>query len=402
MVLSRRPFQDALFESPLFPNEEMKSFLRHAGPICAFFHPNEGLMFFSTLLRRIWPGASFGVSVETFRSLMEGDVAPAEQSHLAGFWGKFSEGVPKIGDRFVLKLGRILGAKTLGVVFFSLPAGHLLVLVPGEGPKTLSKELDDIVRLNPWDLTDKLTEWVQDSEIESLVGHFLRSLPEEFRASVSFVRKGPGDDSQIVYRFQRERWVRELLPDLAPAPAAEAFSEVRHYGKLVDGKILLHFTVFVGGIFPLGIASFPPKTLETAGLDRFNRFLHTTSTSLVLEGRRMVSSPLRFCRRWADQGFEMDSLPEIAGLIEPERWKELVLLPFWIGETDQWSRLSLLDSVRYTTDILFVDQKKGLGAVLLRNTDLDKARTVVREKFFQRFPVPFGDPVTVGEFVSNR
>ncbi len=402
MLLSRRPFQDALFESPMFPKKEMKAFLRHAGPNIAFFHPTAGLMFFSPVLRRIWPGASFGDSVETFGTLMEGDVAPAEKSHLAGFWEKFSEGVSKIGDRFVLKPGRIQGAKTLGVVFFSIPSGHLLVLVPGEGPKTVSKDLDDIVRMNPWDLTDKLREWVKDSEIESLVGHFLRRLPEDFRKSVSFVRKGPGDRSQIVYRSQGDRWIREFLPDQAPAQAAEVSLEVRHYGKLVDGKILFHFTVFVGGIFPLGSASFPAKTLETAGLDLFNRFLHKTSTSLVLEGRRMVSAPLRFCRRWAGQGFEMDSLAEIAGLIEPERWRELVILPFWIGDADQWSRISLLDSVRYTTDVLFADQKKGLGAVLLRNTDLEKARDVVREKFLQRLPVPFGDPVTVQEFIANR
>ena len=402
MLLSRRPFRDALFESTLFPKEETKAFLRHAGPNSAFFHPTMGLMFFSPVLRRIWPEASFGSSVESFRTLLEEDVAPAEKSHLAGFWNKFSEGVSKIGDRFALKLDRIQGAKTLGVVFFSIPTGHLLVLVPGEGPKMVSKDLDDIIRLNPWDLTHKLTEWVKDSEIESLVGHFLKSLPEEFQQSVAFVRKGPGGRSEIVYRFQRDRWIREILPDQGTVQIAEAFSEVRHYGKLVNGNISIHFTVFVGGIFPLGSASFPAKMLETAGLDLFNRFLHKTSTSLVVEGQRMMSADLHFCRRWSEQGFDMDSMEEIAGLIAPERWKELVILPFWIGDADQWSHISLLDSVRYTTDILFADQKKGLGAILLRNTDLEKARNVVRKKFLQRFPVPFGDPVTVGEFLSNR
>ena len=98
----------------------------------------------------------------------------------------------------------------------------------------------------------------------------------------------------------------------------------------------------------------------------------------------------------------MDALSEIAALIDPERGKEMVILPFWIGDSDDWSHISLLDSVRYTTDILFVDQKNGLGAILLRNTDLEKARSVVREKFLQRLPVPFGDPVTLGEFMANR
>ncbi len=402
MLLSSRPFLDALFESPIFPKEEMKAFLRHAGPNIAFFHKNEGLMFFSPVLRRIWPKASFGASIDLFMRLIEGDVLPAEKSHLTSFWEKFMEGVPKIGDRFVLKTGQIQGAQTLGVVYFSIQSGHLMVLVPGEGPKMVSKNLDEIVRLNPWDLTDKLTEWVRDSEIESLVGHFLRSLPEEFLSSVSFVRKSPGDLSEIVYRFQKDRWIREFLSGPATIRPEEALSEVRHYGKFLDGNISLHFTVFVGGIFPLGSASFPAKTLEAAGLDRFNRFLHQTSTSLVLWGQRMVSKPLRFCRHWGGQGFEMDALSEIAALIDPERGKEMVILPFWIGDSDDWSHISLLDSVRYTTDILFVDQKNGLGAILLRNTDLEKARSVVREKFLQRLPVPFGDPVTLGEFMANR
>ena len=406
-MLNHRPIPGALFDSPVFPAREMKLFQRHAGPALAFFHPTQGLLFFSPALRRIWTETRFFAPLTDLKELTEADVAPAERHHLAAFWEEVENGTsPKRAGRFVLKPGRIHGTNMLGMVFFVFPAGCLLVVLAGEAPKTVEKDLAEIVRLNPWDLTSRLSSWVRDSEVECLVGHLLEHFPEEFRDAVTFRRVVAVPEEmgspfrRLAYRFLKGRWIREIEPETRP-PAREE-GRARHYGVLEEGKVLLHFTVFVGGILPLGVAAFPAAFLEAERLLRFQRFLHGISSDLVSRGRPLVSGLFDYCRHWTGAGFALDSLEELALLIDPEKGRDLIFLPFWSDSSQMAEVREVLDAVRYTTDLLFVDPEKGLGGVLLRNTDRKTAETLVAEKFRQRLPVPVGDPLTVGEFLENR
>ena len=407
-MLSHRPVPGALFDSPVFPAREMKLFLRHAGPAVAFFHPTQGLLFFSPALRRIWTEARFFAPLSDIEDLTKGDVALAERHHLAAFWEEARNGTaPQHAGRFVLKPGRIHGTNTLGMVFFNFPAGRLLVILAGEAPKTVEKDLEEIVLLNPWDLTSRLSAWVRDSEVECLVGHVLEHFPEEFRDAVTFRRTLSDPDQglgspfiRLTYRFLKGRWSREIAPETGPLAREEG--RARHYGVLEEGKVLLHFTVFVGGILPLCVAAFPATFLEAERLVRFQRFLHGISNDLVARGRPLVSGLFDFCRHWTGAGFALDSLEELVLLIEPEKGRDLIFLPFWADSSQMAEVREVLDAIRYTTDLLFVDLEKGLGGLLLRNTNRKTAETLVVEKFRQRLPVPVGDPLTVGEFLENH
>ncbi|MEC4682261.1 MAG: hypothetical protein VST70_01075 [Nitrospirota bacterium] len=411
MLISLKPFKGALFDSVIFPKKDVLHFFHQAGPNIAFFHPNEGLMFFSPALRRIWPEAAFGSSLESFRILTERDVVPAEKIHLADFWKQIETGSPpNLSDRFVIKSGRIRGTHTLGLVVFSFPWGRLLVIVPGEAPKTISKNLEDIVRLNPFDLIRDLENWVQDSETEALVAHFLQIIPGDFINQVSFSRilaapfpEPQGQICRIVYRYRKGEWQREVSGQSSTDTPDIEETKTRHYGVLTGGEVSVVFTVFVGGILPLGTISLPAKVLESVGPPPLNQFLHEASSSLVFQGLRLVSEQFHYCRYWTGQGFAMEVLEEISRLVSPDHWRNMIVLPFWTRDLVLSDSLALLDSVRYTTDILFVEPEKGLGCILLQNTNKEKATTVVMEKFRQRIrSIMIDDPVTVAKFLENH
>ena len=410
MLLHRNPF-GGMFDSVIFPKKDLNFFSRHAGPNMAFFHPNEGLMFFSPVLRRIWPEASFGSPFELFRDFLEECVVPAEMIHLKDFWEKIGSGCPTLSDMFVIKTRRMPEA-IMGLVLFSFPWGRFFVVVPGETTKGLQKILDNVIRLLTPELTRNLEIWVQDSERESLVSHFLKAFPEDFFESAVFSRtlavpfhNAHCRVTRISYLSRNGQWQRVVGEERSAGASDEGEKpsrHTRHYGVLAGGELSVVFTVFTGGILPIGTVSVSAKVLENVGPARFNAFLHEASSSLASTARRLVSDQFRYFRKWTGQGFFMDSLEEIARLIEPETWQGLIVLPFWTGEGDRMESLVLLDSVRYTTDIIFVDPEKGLGCILLRNTDKEKVETVVREKFRQRLQVAFDEPVTVEEFQKNH
>ena len=407
-MLSRRPYPGALFESISFPSKEMKSFGRHAGPITAFFHRSQGLLFFSPVLRRIWSKADFSVPLKEFKSLTECDVVVSEHGRLADFWSRIETGKEtKTAGRFLLRPGRIQGASTFGLVFFHFPMGHLMVLVLGEAPKTVAKDLDTIVQLDPWDLTHKLSLWVRDSEFEYLVAHLLRTTPEIFRSEMVFLRSGidlssgPGTMLKgMTYRFHRDSWNREIISEI-PFPSMD-MGRSRHYGVLDGERISLNFNVFVGGILSLGVAAFPASFLEAGRLQEVLRFLHRISAELATLAKDLVSGTFDFCRHWTGMGFEMGSLEELSILVNPSKGLEAVLLPFWFDHQSLRKIVDRIDLIRYSTDLLFLDSDKGLGTLLLRNTDLEKAATIVAEKMRNFLEVPVGDPLTVEQFLENH
>lgn len=226
MLLSHRLFPGALFDSPSFPAKEMKSFMRHhAGPNVAFFHPTRGLLFFSAVFRRIWPEVRFFASISGFRDFLEGRVAPAERSHFDAFWKTFKKNDTRLAGQFVLKPGQSPDANTLGLFFFTFSAGRLLILLTGDTPKTVARDLEAIRSLDPWEMTTRLAVWVRDSEIECLVGHYLEHLPEEFRNDILFRRtvvdlfqETESPAKRLSYRFLKGRWHREIAPETTPPP----------------------------------------------------------------------------------------------------------------------------------------------------------------------------------------
>lgn len=152
----------------------------------------------------------------------------------------------------------------------------------------------------------------------------------------------------------------------------------------------------------MGIAAFPAEALKGERLLRFQRFLHEVSNDLVVLGQTLVSGSFDFCRHWTGAGFALDALEEMAHLLDPARGRDLMFLPFWCDPAKVADLRTILDSVRYTTDLLFIDPKNGAGGLLLRNTDRETAEALVAEKFRRRLPSPVEDPVTVGEFLENR
>lgn len=422
MILNHRPIKGALFGSAFPPNEELESLARVSGPNMILFYQNFDVTLVSPPLRMIWPDATLESNFAGFREFIEKIVAPAEKLHLAGFWEEYERRTGEISDVFLLKSRHLWDISILGLSSFRFSWGTLLVVVPGENPgrvrEVQSTFLDDKTG-SSW--RKGLNRWVEDSEAEFVLTHLLNSFPEEFRGPSGFLRKIEIPNSEnkrqsyeIVYKFRNQKWQRDVIEEEEEATKSGtdtwkrpggpgthlAKPQVfREKGVRTGTEILINFTVFMGGVFPLGDIPVPTGALEKGGLIRINRFIREISSGVVSHAQSMTSEHYRFCRFWAENGFSVDGLEVIARIMDPVNWKNLIVLPFW--ETGPNSLAEIRAHCR-VSDPFFLDPKKNMGLLILRDCGDYHARNVVTRHFRKRVSALVESPITVGRFLQSN
>ncbi len=422
MILNHRPLRGALFGSAFPPNDDLETLSKVSGPNMALFYQNFNVALVSPPLRMIWPEANLGATIVMFRTFMEEIVAQAEKHHLASFWEKLERGEGNISDLFLIKSGRLWDISMIGLSVFSFSWGTFLIVVPGENLASV-KEVQAALMTNPagesW--RDGLNRWVEDSEAEFVLSHLLNGFPEEFRSPSGFIRslEIPMLDNKIQpyeigYKFRKQKWQRDIAeghvmeatktgttfwkrPGAQGTLGHEKPQVFREKGVRVGNEIYINFTVFLGGVFPLGDIPVPVQALTNGGLVRINQFIREISAGVVSHAQSMTSEHYRFCRFGCEDGFSTKGLEEIAKMMDPVHWKNLMVLPFW--ETGPTS-LSEVRALCRVSDPFFVDPDKNMGLLLLRDCSEWHARNVVPRHFRKRVSALVESPISVGRFLS--
>jgi len=422
LILNHRPIKGALFGSAFPPNEELESLARVGGSSMALFYQNFEVILLSPSLRMIWPEGNLGSNISGFRSFMEGIVAPAEKLHLYAFWEIVKQGTGNHSAVFLLKARRLWDVSLVGLSFFSFSWGNFMVVVPGESSGQV-REIQGILFSEISELPLRgLDRWVEDSETEFALSRLLERFPEEFRGTSGFLRNFeiPIPDKkfqsyEIAYKYRNQKWQRDVVEGEVlevshegittwkrPGAPGEIVSDksqaFREKGVRVGNEILINFTVFMGGVFPLGNIPLPTHALISGGLARINRFIREISWELVSHAQSLTSKHYHFCRFWTEDGFAIEGLEEIARIVDPVNWKTLMILPFW--ETGPSSLLEIRSHCR-VSDPFFVDPKKNMGLLILRDCSEWHARNVVTRHFRKRVSAEIESPVTVGRFLTG-
>jgi len=418
VILNHKPLKGALFGSAFLPEDEFDLLFRIGGHRFALFYGNR-IILLSPHLRALWPEAAPGMTLDEFLMLTEKIVPPAEKFHFGVFREKMKGEAGEGADIFPI---RTVGAPSiLGLAFSVFSWGRFLIAVPGERASPVREILDRFGRERLSVLCQALDQWVEDSETELLLTPLLESFPEEFREIAEFRRtvNFPATDGkhkryEISYRYRGKKWQRGVEKGrMAEAsgpqdsgkrsgkPGAGKPSEsreLREKGVRVGNEIMIHFTVFLGGVFPLGEVSLPCRVLANEGIVRLNRFIRKISVDLVSTARSLSSRRYHFCRFWDENGFSFEGIEEIARIVDPGGWRNLVVLAFW--GTDPDALVEVRTHCR-VSDPFFVDAGKNMGLLLLRNCSLERARNTVAENLGRRVRAKIDPPATVGEFLSH-
>ena len=400
-----RPFPGALFPSVISPQKGLDALSRATGPHILLFHEKRGLVLFSPSVRSLWPGADLGQRLEDLRLFTEDGIVPAEMHHLSSFWERISKNSGDCADMFVIKAGRIRQVFMLGFCYFRFPWGRLVIIVPGENPRELGGRIADPEAWLTPSLRETLSTWMEDSDREALMGTALSSMPEDLRHMALVERHVPGspDDSRpgyrLSYRVRGGEWQRDAANG-GESPKEE--KAVHMGGKVVDGEVAIGFSVYVGGIRSLGTLFLPLEKMPETGLARLNSFLHETSEALCLKARETALPEFSYCRHWVRGGFRLEALREVAAELSPGDIRNIPVLPLWFPpDQDPLPLLMAIDRARYVTDILFVDEEKRAGCLLLRDVPREKA-AMIREKILRdKTRVAIDPPMTLGECLDT-
>ena len=423
MILSHRPLKGALFGSAFLPGDELETLARVSGSNMALFYRSYEVILASPALQMIWPEGKLGSNIARFREFMEEAVAPAERMHL----GEFFKGMEAEGgvasDVFLLKAGLLKETGLLGLIVFNFSWGRFLVVVPGEAPGQVREVLASLSGAPLEPVRTALDRWVEDSEIEFVLTGLFERFPNEFRGNSGFFREAgvsvPENQTQIFdisYVYRNQRWQRDVLEGelVAGSPNGTmvwkrpgSFGKessglppvFRERGVRVGNEVLIRFSVFLGGVLPLGDIPVPVRALTNGGLLRMNRFIREISMELVPRAQPLTSDHFRFCRYWTESGFSVRGLEEIARIIDQANWRNLMVLPFW--ETGQDSLAEVKGACR-VSDPFFVDPAKNMGLLLLRDCSEWHARNVVVRHFRNRVSALVESPVSVGRFLSGE
>lgn len=405
VIFLSRPFSGALFPSVISVQKGLDALSHATGPHILLFHEKRGLVLFSPTVRSLWPGADPGQSLADLRLFTEDGIVPAERHHLSSFWERISKGPGDYADMFVIKAGRIRQVFMLGFVCFRFPWGHLVIIIPGETPRELGGRIANPESWLAPSLKETLSAWMEDSDREALMGVALSAIPEDLLNMALVERHVPGspDDSRpgyrLSYRVRGREWQRDAATEGNP-PQEE--KPVYMGGKVVDGEVVIGFSVYVGGIRSLGTLFLPLAKMPEAGLARLNGFLHKTSEALCLKVRETALPEFSYCRYWEPGGFRLEALREVAALLSPGDFRNIPVLPLWFPpDQDPLPLLMAIDRARYVTDILFVDEKKRAGCLLLRDVPREKA-AMVRDKILRdKTMVTIDPPMTLGECLDT-
>ncbi len=423
MILSHRPLKGALFGSAFLPGDELETLAKVSGSNMALFYRSYEVILSSPPLRMIWPDGILGSNIARFRDFMEEAVAPAEKMHLGEFWKRADTEKEIVSDVFLLRAGRLKETSLLGLVFLIFSWGRFLVIVPGENLGRV-REVLAALSLSPMgEVRSALERWVEDSEAEFVLTQLMERFPSEFVGPSGFFRKAgvpvPENQTQIFdisYVYRNKRWQRDVVEGELVAGSSEgvfAWKRPGGYGKdssglpqvfrergvKVGNEVHIRFSVFLGGVFPLGDIPVPIQALANGGLLRMNRFIREISMELVPRAQSLTSNHFRFCRFWTESGFSLGGLEEIARILDPSNWKNLMVLPFW--ETGPNSLAEVKAACR-VSDPFFVDPAKNMGLLLLRDCSEWYARNVVVRHFRERVSAQVDSPVSVGRFLMGE
>jgi len=423
LILSHRPLKGALFGSAFLPGDELESLAKICGTNMALFYRSYEVILASPSLRMVWPDGVLGTSIAKFREFMEELVAPAEKLHLGEFW-KGTEGEEgSVSDVFLLRAGKLKEATLLGLMVFRFSWGRFLVVVPGENPGRVRETLGLLSQPSLEIVRASLDRWVEDSEAEYVLTQLMERFPEEFRVGSGFFRKVgvPAPESQtqifdISYVYRNRKWQREILEgEIVAGPAEGIFvwkrpggvgkessglpPVFRERGVRIGHEILIRFSVFLGGVFPLGDIPVPINLLANGGLLRMNRFIREISMDLVPTAQSLTSNHFRFCRFWTESGFSIKGLEEIARIMDSSNWQNQMVLPFWETGPDS---LAEIKSACRVSDPFFIDPEKNMGLLLLRDCSEWHARNVVVRHFRKRVSALVESPMTVSRFLSGE
>ena len=423
MILSHRPLKGALFGSAFPPGDELEDLAKVLGSNMALFYQSYEVILSAPPLRMIWPDGVLGSNIDRFRSFMEEAAAPAEKMHLKAFWELLKEEKPVTADLFLLRSGFLFDTSILGLVFLGFPWGRFLVVLPGEDPSRVREQTARLTEVSPKALRSALDRWVEDMEAEFVVTKLLDQFSEEFRGNSGFSRRTglPLPDNrmqvyELFYAFRNKKWQRDVIegeitegvsaagltwkrPGMNPGATATGTPVLRERGIRIGNEVHIRFSVFVGGVHPLGEIPVPVSALAAGGLVRMNRFIREISTALVSHAQSLTSSHFRFSRFWTESGFSVAGIEEIAKIIDPGNWRNLILLPFW--ETGPHSLAEVKAACR-VSDPFFYDPAKNMGALLLRDCSEWHARNVVVRHFRHRVSAHVEAPITVGRFLSGQ
>ncbi len=423
MILSHKPLKGALFGSAFPPGDELEDLAKVLGSNMALFYQSYEVILSAPSLRMIWPDGVLGSNIDRFRSFMEESVAPAEKMHLKEFWSLLKEERTISSDLFLLRSGFLFDTSILGIIFLGFPWGRFLVILPGEDPARVRDQSARLTEVSAKALRSSLDRWVEDMEAEFVVTKLLEQFPEEFLGSSGFSRRMglPLPESrmqvhELYYTHRNRRWQRDVIegevvegvassgltwkrPGGTAGTTTTGSPVLRERGIRIGNEVHIRFSVFVGGVYPLGEIPVPISALAGGGLVRMNRFIREVASALVSHAQSLTSSHFRFSRFWTESGFSLAGIEEIAKIIDPGNWRNLILLPFW--ETGPQSLAEVKSSCR-VSDPFFYDPAKNMGALLLRDCSEWHARNVVVRHFRHRVSAHVESPVTVGRFLSGQ
>ena len=173
-------------------------------------------------------------------------------------------------------------------------------------------------------------------------------------------------------------------------------------GKVVQGEVLISFSIYVGEIRSLCSFSLPAEKIPLGGGTGLNRFLHEASEVLCGKARETVLPEFSYCRHRGRRGFRLEAIREVLRETDFGDDRTIPVLPLWFpADRDTLPLVRDLDEARYTTDILFVDEGYHSGCLLLRNVTLEKA-WFVREKLLRETAmVAIDSPLSLGEYLDT-
>jgi hypothetical protein len=410
MIYQISLFPGALFQ-PVEPLQKvLDAFANDAGSYFFLIHPVYGIVLYSSPTKRIWPEIEPGKTIGDFKQFLDDCSHPGETHHLTLFWKKVESLEDNLRDQFVVKGGQNSPGNLLGVIVFQEEWGSLWVLIPAEKSEHLESMTRGFASWKTPGFREALQSWVCESEIESIVGVLLSRMPENLRPISTFWRMiqaktywGKIEFQNLSYRFRGNRWQRDLMEGRPEITKVIEKHARRHAGIIIDGKISVCFSVYVGGVRSLGILQIPVEQIREAGLTSLNNFLHKMSRTLCERAAKSILKEFHYARLALQDGhFGMESLEEIAQVISPAHWKTLPVLPLWFDHSQDLSEsLQLIDSYRYITDVLFLNSERTYGCLLIADTPIEKAQ-LAKNKLQRSTGFIMEDFVFLEDYLENH
>ncbi len=402
MFLYEMKSPNSFFGPPFPPRRAFDKLFNAMGPYQGLFYQNRRLILQSTALRGVWPEAEHNRSWGDFLSHLPKMISPGEKNHLEEFLKAVVHLDKPYSDRFVLASNVLREFTFLFIHIHPTRFGFHLVLVPASERADVESVHQSLSRKDHDPLFQEMENWIREMESEELMSEAIRSVPDLYRNDVFFQRivsylsaDGTEEQARLVYRERNERWVRDIFDENTDYHAEAA---PRIHAKIENGDIQMNITLFVGQVHPLSWAAILYQTLGKKSLSRFYEFVRNFSDKSAYLAQDFVSHTFEYSKFWIGQGYRMESLRTIAGLLS-DAPLSLPVIPIWGLTSDT---LAIIRQATRLSDPVFLDWEKGLAVILLRNCSLEAAQKTVFGNLSKRMQLPLEPPVTVGSFLENN